>query len=131
MDNLASPWAAPSIVHQNTLAYPLPEAQKISWISWDDMAACVVAALKHPEYAGQSFRVGGSQTLTGRQLAEIFSIHLGNPISYYPVPLDDFAAGLLIQPLGNPWEPRLHVCMAGFPEKALHIFRSTITHAMK
>lgn len=94
MDNLASPWVAPSIVLNDTLAYPLPEAQKVSWTSWDDMAAFVVAALKHPEFAGRSFRVGGPQAPTGGQLAEVFSACLGKPVSYHPIPLSDFASGL-------------------------------------
>lgn len=104
MDNLASPWAAPSIVLKNTLAYPLPETQKISWISWDDMAACVVAAIKHPELTGRSFRVSGPQALSGGQLAEVFSAHLCKPVSYYPISLNDFAAGLngaLGEPVGT------------------------------
>lgn len=104
MENLASPWAAPSIVLKNTLAYPLPEAQKISWTSWDDMAAFVVAALKHPEFAGRSFRVSGPQALTGGQLTQVFSARLGKPVSYYPIPLSDFSSGLnaaLGEPVGT------------------------------
>lgn len=104
MDNLASPWAAPSIVLKNTLAYPLPAAQKISWTNWDDMAAFVVGALKHGEFAGRSFRIGGPQALTGEQLAEMLSARLGRLISYYPIPLEGFAAGLnaaLGEPVGT------------------------------
>ncbi len=101
LDNLASPWAAPSIVLQNTLAYPLPETLQISWTNWDDMAACTVAALKHPEFAGRSFRVGGPQDLTGGQLAEMLSARLGKSISYHPIPLADFASGLNAA-LGDP-----------------------------
>ena len=104
MDNLASPWAAPSIVLHGTLAYPLPESQKVSWLSWQDMAAFVVAAMMRPDLAGQALRVGGPQALTGSQLADALSSRLKKPVSYYRVPLDDFSAGLngaLGEPVGT------------------------------
>lgn len=46
MDNLAAPWSMPSIVDRRIVAYPLPAEIKVSWISLDDTAALVVAALE-------------------------------------------------------------------------------------
>jgi len=101
MGNLAAPWTTPAIVHQGRLAYPLPEQQKVSWISWKSMAEFAAAAVEHTELAGQSFRIGGSEALSGVDLAKIFSVHLLKPITYYPVALNDFENGLN-QALGEP-----------------------------
>ncbi len=94
MSNVAAPWSAPAIVHQGVLAYPLPANFRTSWISWQDMAAYVVEALRHPELAGSSFDIGGPQALTGPEMAVILSSIVGREVSYYPVPLVDFAAAL-------------------------------------
>ncbi|MER9528144.1 NmrA family NAD(P)-binding protein [Mesorhizobium sp. M0292] len=94
MSNIAAPWSAPAIMHQGVLAYPLPANFQTSWISWQDMAAYVVEALRHPELAGASFDIGGPQALTGPEMAVILSGIVGREVSYYPVPLADFAAAL-------------------------------------
>ncbi|CAN7408533.1 SDR family oxidoreductase [Mesorhizobium caraganae] len=94
MSNVAAPWSAPAIVHKGVLAYPLPANFQTSWISWQDMAAYVVEALRHPELAGASFDIGGPQALTGPEMAVILSDIVGREVSYYPVPLADFAAAL-------------------------------------
>ncbi len=101
MGNLTAPWSAPSIVHQGTLAYPLPESQKVSWISWESMAEFAAAAVEHPELAGQSFRVGGPEALSGIDIAAACATHLNKPVAYYPVALTDFEKGLN-QALGEP-----------------------------
>lgn len=94
MSNVAAPWSAPAIVHKGVLAYPLPANFRTSWISWQDMAAYAVEALRHPELAGASFDIGGPQALTGPEMAVILSDIVGREVSYYPVPLADFAAAL-------------------------------------
>ena len=96
MSNVAAPWSAPAIVHNGVLAYPLSANFQTSWISWQDMAAYVVEALRHPELAGASFDIGGPQALTGPEMAVILSGIVGREISYYPVPLAEFAAALEI-----------------------------------
>ncbi|PDQ22200.1 NmrA family protein [Mesorhizobium sanjuanii] len=94
MSNAAAPWSAPAIMHQGVFAYPLPANFQTSWISWEDMAAYVVAAMRRPELAGASFDIGGPEALTGPEMANILSDIVGRKVSYYPVPLADFAAGL-------------------------------------
>ncbi len=94
MSNVAAPWSAPAIVHKGVLAYPLPANFRTSWISWQDMAAYVAEALRHPELAGASFDIGGPQALAGPEMAVILSGIVGREVSYYPVPLADFAAAL-------------------------------------
>lgn len=94
MSNVAAPWSAPAIMHQGVFAYPLPANFQTSWISWEDMAAYVVAAMRRPELAGASFDIGGPEALAGPEMANILSDIVGRKVSYYPVPLADFAAGL-------------------------------------
>lgn len=101
MGNLAAPWSAPAIVHHGTVAYPLPEQQKVSWVSWESMAEVVAAAVEHPELAGQSFRVGGPEALSGRELADAYAAYLSMPVSYFAVDLKDFEFGLN-QAMGEP-----------------------------
>ncbi len=101
MGNLAAPWTAPAIVAQGTLAYPLPETQKVSWISWDSMAEFVAAAVERPELAGNSYRAGGPEAISGSDMADVYSRYLSKPVSYYPVNLKDFENGLN-QALGKP-----------------------------
>jgi len=94
MSNVAAPWSAPAIMQRGVFAYPLPADFQTSWISWEDMAAYVVEAMRRPELAGASFDIGGPEALTGRQMADILSDSVGREVDYYPVPLADFAAGL-------------------------------------
>lgn len=94
MSNVAAPWSAPAIMDQGVFAYPLPADFQTSWISWEDMAAYVVEAMRRPELAGASFDIGGPDALTGPEMANILSDIVGRKVGYYPVPLADFAAGL-------------------------------------
>jgi NAD(P)H dehydrogenase (quinone) len=94
MDNLAAPWSIPSIVHQSVVAYPLPAEIKVSWISLDDTAALVVAALERPELAGSTFDIGGLESLNGQEIAQLFTQVLNRPFTYEQIPIDAFEQGL-------------------------------------
>lgn len=92
MDNVMAPWSLPAIL-SGTLAYPAQPEVAISWISHRTLAQAVVAAATAP-VLGQSIRIGGPVAITGTEMAATLSAHLGRPISYAPIPLPDFAAGL-------------------------------------
>lgn len=94
MGNLAAPWSAPAIVRDGVVAYPLPGDLKVSWISWETLAEFAAAALEHPGLAGRSFRIAGPEALTGAEVARTFAQHLRRPVTYFPVPLDDFRRNL-------------------------------------
>jgi uncharacterized protein YbjT (DUF2867 family) len=94
MSNIAAPWSAPAIMHDGVFAYPLPADFPVSWISREDMAAFAVAALKRPDLAGRTIRIGGPQSLTGTGIANVLSTVVGRRVSYAPIPLPDFAAAL-------------------------------------
>lgn len=92
--NLTEPWSAPVIVDNGVVAYPLPADFPVSWISWEDLASYAVAALARPDLAGRAFRVGGPEALTGIAVAEALSGAIGRSVTYFAVPLPDFAEGL-------------------------------------
>lgn len=101
MDNLAAPWSLSSIVQQSVIAYPLPPDIKVSWISLNDVAAFVIAALKQPELAGSTFDIGGPEAVNGQEIAERFTKVLNRPFIYQQIPIDGFEQGLN-QAFGEP-----------------------------
>jgi len=132
MGNMTAPWAAPSIVNHGTLAYPLPEQQKVSWVSWESMGQYVAAAVEHPELAGNSYRIGGAEALSGADMAGIYANHLSKPITYYPIALNDFKAGLnesIGEPVGTEIA-KLYTWFTGDGAKRLDVDNSEITKAL-
>lgn len=96
LGNLTAPFATPSIVNDGLLAYPVPAGQKVSWISWEETANYVVAALQRPDLAAKrpSFDIGGAQAVTGDELAAAIGKAVGRTVSYFPLSIDHFEAGL-------------------------------------
>lgn len=94
MGNLAAPWTAPGIVSDRTVAYPLAETVRCAWITWEDAAACVAAALADDATVGRSYDVGGPEAPDGAGVAAAFEAARGAPHTYAAVPLDGFEAGL-------------------------------------
>jgi NAD(P)H dehydrogenase (quinone) len=93
MDNLAAPWSRSSIV-ESVVAYPLPAESKVAWISLDDTAALVVAALARSELAGATFDIGGIEAVNGQEIARLFTQVLNRPFTYGQIPIDAFEQGL-------------------------------------
>ncbi|MDX2266361.1 MAG: NmrA family NAD(P)-binding protein [Hyphomicrobiales bacterium] len=94
MDNLAEPWAAPSIVNEGVLAYPMPEDAPVSWISHASLGAFAAAAAEADLSGGRIFDVGGPEALTGPQVAAILSRHVGREVRYMTLDLGVFGAAL-------------------------------------
>jgi NAD(P)H dehydrogenase (quinone) len=94
MDNLAAPWSISSIVDRSVITYPLPVEIKVAWISLDDTAALVVAALERPELAGSTFDIGGLESVNGQEIAQLFTQVLNRPFTYQQIPIDAFEQGL-------------------------------------
>ncbi|MBM2577435.1 NmrA family NAD(P)-binding protein [Jannaschia sp. Os4] len=92
--NLAAPWTAPGIVQSRTIAYPLAADVPCAWITWEDAAACVAAAVANPALVGRTFDIGGPEALDGVALAAAFTQARGVEHVYAAVPLDAFEAGL-------------------------------------
>lgn len=94
MGNLLGPWTAPAIVDHGVFRYPVSASFAASWISWEDLAAFIASALRRPDLAGRGFDVGGPQALTGPELAATLAAVLGRQVTYAPLPISEFAAGL-------------------------------------
>lgn len=94
LENLLSPASLAGMLREGVLAYPLPADYRVSWLSRDDLAAFVAAALARPELAGNWFDLGGPDTLTGLELAAILADATGRHIRYVPVAAPEFAARL-------------------------------------
>ncbi|GAA4899837.1 SDR family oxidoreductase [Streptomyces coeruleoprunus] len=94
LDNLFSPWNGPALVNEGVLAYPLPERTRTAWLSHQDLAEAVYAALTVDGVAGRTFDIGGERGLTGQELAAAFARSLGRPVRYVPLDPEVFEQGL-------------------------------------
>lgn len=94
MGNLAAPWVAPRVVGDGIIAYPLSASVRCAWISWEDVASCILAALGDPSTIGKTYDVGGQESLDGTSVAKAFEAARGSRHEYAPVPLDIFEAQL-------------------------------------
>lgn len=94
--NLGAPWSAPLIVEQGLLVYPLPAEQRVSWLSWEDAASYVALALTRADLAARKsvLQMGGTDALTGHDIAAAISRAVGRLVAYQPAPLPQFAAGI-------------------------------------
>ncbi|MBI1252248.1 MAG: NAD(P)H-binding protein [Alphaproteobacteria bacterium] len=94
MDNMIRPWVKPSIVNHDIYPYPASDDLKISFISIEDVAAYMVAALMSPHATAHRFSVGGPEALTGHEAAERVSIAAGRKIRFQPLKPEEFARGV-------------------------------------
>ncbi|MEU8537063.1 SDR family oxidoreductase [Streptomyces parvulus] len=94
LENLFSPWNGPAIVNDGVLAYPLPEGQRVAWMSHEDLAKVAARALDDDVPAGQVLHVGGADVLTGPELAAVFGQALGREVRYLPLEVAQFEQGL-------------------------------------
>ncbi|GLZ42516.1 NmrA family NAD(P)-binding protein [Actinokineospora sp. NBRC 105648] len=94
LDNLFSPWNGPALINDGVLAYPLAEDRRVAWLSHADLAAATVAALHRPGIEGTVLALGGPEAVTGSELATAFGAALGREVSYLPLEVGAFEAGL-------------------------------------
>ncbi|GIJ50362.1 hypothetical protein Val02_72480 [Virgisporangium aliadipatigenens] len=94
LDNLFTPGPGPAVVDHGVLAYPLPADRRVAWLSHDDLAAAVDAALHRPDLAGRVLDIGGADVVTGPELAAAFARALGRDVRYLPLDVEDFQNGL-------------------------------------
>ncbi|ABW14731.1 NmrA family protein [Parafrankia sp. EAN1pec] len=94
LDNLFSPWNGPALINDGVLAYPLPEGCRVSWLSHADLATATLAALHGEGLEGTVLSLGGPDTVTGGELAQVFAAALGRDVAYVPLEVNDFETGL-------------------------------------
>jgi len=84
MDNLLTNWAFPFIVGEDRYVYPHHKDLECSWISLDDVAKFMIAALDRPDLEGAWLNIGGPEKLKPPQVAALLSDAIGRPIKYDP-----------------------------------------------
>ena len=94
MDNLLTNWAFPYIVNEGRYVYPHREGLECSWISLDDVAKFMIAAIDRPDLEGAWLNIGGPEILYPPQVAELLSEAVGRPIKYDPSTPKQFAKNL-------------------------------------
>lgn len=90
IDNLLEGWAWPPIRDTNTIIYCHKPTLDVSWICHDDIAACMIAALKKPELSGRNIPIGGPETVRLPVLAQKLSKGWGRDMKYVHQTVDDF-----------------------------------------
>ena len=94
MDNQIRVWCKPSIVGQNTFAYPASNELKISWISLDDLGKLVACAALTENVSRETITVGGPQALTGHEIAANMSRAAGRKIVFKSLEPMEFAQNM-------------------------------------
>lgn len=92
LDNLLRAWAAPSILREGVVRYPHAETLDVSWITQEDVADLMIAAMTWPALAGRSFTVGGPEAVRGPALARRLGAATGRPLRFESEPVPAFAA---------------------------------------
>jgi len=94
MDNLLTNWAFPYIVNEGRYVYPHRPGLECSWISLDDVAKFMIAAIDRPDLEGAWLNIGGPQILHPPEVAQLLSDAVGRPIKYDPSTPEQFAKNL-------------------------------------
>ena len=84
MDNLLTGWAFDSIVRDGKYIYPHNPFLQANWISLDDVAKFMIAALDRPDLEGAWLNIGGPERLTGFDVAERLTEAVGRPVEFQP-----------------------------------------------
>ena len=84
MDNLLTNWAFPFIVNEGRYVYPHKVDLECSWISLDDVAKFMIAAIDRPDLEGAWLNIGGPDVLKPPQVAELLTKAVGRPVRYDP-----------------------------------------------
>jgi uncharacterized protein YbjT (DUF2867 family) len=100
MDNLLTNWARPFIVHEKRYVYPHQPNLLANWISLDDVAKCMIAALDRPDLEGAWMNIGGPQRLAPPEVAATLSEVFGHEIKYDPCTPKEFG-DYLVRAMGD------------------------------
>jgi uncharacterized protein YbjT (DUF2867 family) len=84
MDNLLTNWAFPFIVGEDRYTYAHHKDLECSWISLDDVAKFMIAAIDRPDLEGAWLNIGGPEILKPPQVVAMLSQTIGREIRYDP-----------------------------------------------
>jgi uncharacterized protein YbjT (DUF2867 family) len=82
MDNLLTNWAFPFIVNEGRYVYPHKPDLECSWISLDDVAKFMIAAIDRPDLEGAWLNIGGPEILMPKTVAGHLSEAVGREIKF-------------------------------------------------
>ena len=94
MDNLLTNWAFPFIVKEGRYVYPHHPDLECSWISLDDVAKFMIAAIDRPDLEGAWMNIGGPEILKPQTVAKHLSEAVGRTIKYDPSTPAEFGVHL-------------------------------------
>jgi uncharacterized protein YbjT (DUF2867 family) len=94
MENLAGPWTAGRVANDDTLAYPITDDARLSWIASQDVGHFVAKAIEHPELANSLIRINGPEHLSGPEMAAAFTRGLGREISWHAQSPEEFGESM-------------------------------------
>lgn len=82
-----------TIRHDRCIDMPFGDG-RAGWVTRDDIARTVAAAMDDRFVAGGHFAITGPASLGAASIAEMLSRHVGEEIRYDPMTLDEYRAGL-------------------------------------
>jgi uncharacterized protein YbjT (DUF2867 family) len=100
MDNLLTNWARPFIVNERRYVYAHQPHLLANWISLDDVAKVMIAALERPDFEGAWMNIGGPQRLSPPEVAATLSQAFGHEIKYDPCTPEEFG-DYLVRAMGD------------------------------
>jgi uncharacterized protein YbjT (DUF2867 family) len=111
MDNLLTNWAFPFIVNEGRYVYPHNPELECSWISLDDVAKFMIAAIDRPDLEGAWLNIGGPEILKPQMVARLLSDAVGRPVKYDPSTPAEFGKHLA-DAFGDDVGPEEHAVLA-------------------
>jgi len=94
MDNLLTDWVMPSLVNDSQFIYPHNPKMEATWICLEDVAEFMVKSLEDDSLIGERIVIGGPETFTPGQVAEVLSGALGRKITHAPSTPEAFAKSM-------------------------------------
>ncbi|MFK7978057.1 MAG: SDR family oxidoreductase, partial [Halioglobus sp.] len=82
MDNLLTDWVKPGLADKGLYQYPHAPTMAANWISLDDVAKFMIAAIEREDLAGERIVIGGPEALKPEQVATALSNAMGKDITF-------------------------------------------------
>ncbi len=99
LENFATAYREP-IERDGVIPQTIPPSYPVNYLSWDDLATYVEAALRSDGLMGKLYRIGGKEALDGQRLVQRLGAVLGRELKYVPITYEQLA-GFLTPILGK------------------------------
>ncbi|MEL7119167.1 MAG: NmrA family NAD(P)-binding protein [Bacteroidota bacterium] len=84
LENFSTAYRQP-ILENGVIPQTIPPTSKVNYLSWNDLATYVLAALESDKLTGKVYPIGGNEGLSGLDLANRLGKVLGKELQYVPV----------------------------------------------